>query len=66
MKYIGMLKYENNDKGYILEADVEYPKNLFNFHSDLPFLLQRKKIDQRKLCCGHKSFKISIKSWINT
>ena len=22
---------ENSDKGYILELDVKYPKNLFNF-----------------------------------
>ena len=29
---------ENNDKGYILDVDIEYPKNLFNLHSDLPFL----------------------------
>ena len=35
---------ENNDKGYTLEVDVEYPKNLFNLHSDLPFLPERKKI----------------------
>ena len=26
---------EDSDKGYILEVDVEYPKNLLNFHSDL-------------------------------
>ena len=35
---------ENNDKRYILEVDVEYPKNLFNLHCDLPFLPERKKI----------------------
>ena len=26
---------ENNDKGYILEVDVEYQKNVFNLHCDL-------------------------------
>ena len=25
-------------EGYILEVDVEYPKNLHKLHSDLPFL----------------------------
>ena len=35
---------KNNDKGYILAVDVEYPKRLFNLHSDLPFLPKRKKI----------------------
>ena len=35
---------ENNDKGYILEVDIEYPKNLFNLHCDLPFLPEEKKI----------------------
>ena len=34
---------ENNDKGYIFEIDVEYPKNLFNLHSDLQFLPKAKK-----------------------
>ena len=29
--------YENNGKGYILEVDVECPKNLFNLRCDLPF-----------------------------
>ena len=34
----------DSSKGYILEVDVEYPKNLFNLHSDLPFLAKRKKL----------------------
>ena len=32
---------ENNDIGYFLEVDVEYPKHLFNFHEDLTFLKER-------------------------
>ena len=35
---------ENNDKGHILEADAEYPKNVFNLHSDLPFQLKERKL----------------------
>ena len=37
---------ENSNKRYILEEDVEYPKNLFNLHKDLPFLAERKKIEK--------------------
>ena len=34
---------EDSNKGYFLEVDVEYPKNLFSPHSDLPFLHERNK-----------------------
>ena len=35
---------EDSNKRYILEVDAEYPKNLHNLHSDLPFLSERMKI----------------------
>ena len=44
---------ENDNKGYILEVDVKYPKRLHELHSDLPFLSERMKIDQcNKLVCN--------------
>ena len=37
---------------YVLEVDAENPKNVFNFHSDFPFLAERKKIKKcNKLVC---------------
>ena len=43
---------ENSDKGYILEVDIEYPKNLRKLHSDLSFLPERMKINKcNKLVC---------------
>ena len=35
---------EDSSKAYILEVDIEYPKDLHNLHSDLPFLSERMKI----------------------
>ena len=29
---------ENDNKGYIFEVDVKYPKRLHNLYCDLPFL----------------------------
>ena len=44
---------ENSNEGYFLEVDVEYPKKLFNLHSDLPFLPKKKKIKKcNKLVCN--------------
>ena len=43
---------ENSDKGYFLEVDVEYPRNLFNLQRYLPFLPERKKMGKcNKLVC---------------
>ena len=33
------------DKGYILEVDVSYPKELQNQHNDLPFICERMEIN---------------------
>ena len=44
---------ENSNRRYILQVDVEYPKNLFNLHKDLPFLAERKKYKKcKKLVCN--------------
>ena len=33
------------DKGYLLEVDVRYPKELHDSHNDLPFMCERMKIN---------------------
>ena len=45
--------YDGNNKGYVLEVDVEYPKNLLNLHGDLPFLSERDKTQKcHKFVCS--------------
>ena len=57
---------EDNNKGYILEVDLKYPKKLHDSHSDLPFLPRRMKIDQcKKFVCNlhnKKKYVVHIKS----
>ena len=68
---------EDNNKGYILEVDVKYPKKLHDLHSDLPFLPKRMKIgkckklvcnlrNKKKIRCTYKIIKTSTKLRIKT
>ena len=57
---------EDSDKGYILEIDVEYPENLHDLHSNLPFSPERIKIDKcKKLVCNlydKKNYAVHVRS----
>ena len=57
---------DDSKKGYILEVDAQYPKELCELYSDLPFLPERKKIDKcGKLVCNlydKKNYVIHLKA----
>ena len=43
----------NGNIRYFLEVDIDYPKELFNLHRDLPFLPESKKVNKvEKLICS--------------
>ena len=46
---------ENSSKGYFPEVDDEYPKNVFNLHSDLSFLPEINEIKKcnKRVCSIH-------------
>ena len=62
---------ESGNAEYFFEVDIDYPKELFNLHRDLPFLLENKKVnnveklicdkEEKKKCYSCKSFKTSNK-----
>ena len=62
---------ENGHIGCFYDVDIDYPKELFNLHKDLPFLPESKKANNiEKLICDiedkkkyviHKSCKTSNK-----
>ena len=57
---------ENNNKDYIFEVNVKYPKRLHELHSDLPFLPERMEINKcKKLVCNLYSNKKYV-AHINT
>ena len=43
---------DDSNTGYIIEVDLEYPKELHDMHNDLPFCCEMKKI------CGSKTEKL--------
>ena len=67
---------DENDEGYFLEVDVQYPENLHNLQDDLPFLSEKTKIEivqklvansqnKKMIFYTHKKFKTKIKPWIS-
>ena len=53
---------ENSNKGYFLEVGIDYLTELFNLHIELPFLLERKKVekDEKLICSIEKKGKYVI------
>ena len=57
---------EDNNTGYFLEVDVDYPKTSFNSHKDLPFISERKSVQKvEKLICsieGKEKYVIHVRA----
>ena len=57
---------EDEDIGYFLEVDIEYPREFRDLHSDLPFLPEKMKINKcNKLVCNlydKKNYVVHVRS----
>ena len=66
---------ECSDKGYLLEVDVKYPKELHDLHNNFPFMCEKMEINNveklvpnlhdKKNCHSCKITKPSPQKWIN-
>ena len=55
-KVLQLLEKRDINKGYIFEADLEYPKNVWKSHNDYPLAPEKIKVDNvKKLICSFKS-----------
>ena len=65
---------EKRDRGYLVEVAVTYPRELHDYHNDLPFMCDRMKINgveklvpnfilQVQIRNTHQSFETSYRSW---
>ena len=56
---------ENNDRGYYLEVDVNYPIKLRILHKDFPFLPERKKVGKVEKLVRDEDDKSALKQALN-
>jgi len=61
-----IMNYDDGDIGYILEVDLEYPKELHDLHNDYPLAPERLKIGKSEKLCGtfndRKDYVVHIKN----
>ena len=51
---------EDSNVGYFIEPNIEYPKELHNKHSDLPFLPERMKVNNCKKLVDHIRYMLIV------
>ena len=51
---------EKSDERYFLEVNVQYPEKLHELHNDLPFLLEKKKIEKVEILVTNFMIKLNI------